>query len=273
MRKPYRIEAKADSNAELYIYEQIGEDWWTGEGITAKQMIEELKALGPVKHIDMYIDCAGGDVFQGWSIYTALRAMDADITAHVTGLCASMATIILLAADERIFYSGSMAMIHNPWTCAQGDYNDLKKASDMLEKMTSQFHEVYSERCGQKVEDVATAMDNETWFTAREAVDWGLGTLLDEEQKAVALVMEQKIADHCRKTPENVGIKDVTKRDAETILRQNGFSRNEAKAILSNQRDADEESQRDAEEKAKAEAEMMMEQELSDKLDEILKLF
>ena len=73
-----------DPATSITIYDQIGADWWTGEGTTAKRISGALRAIGD-KHVTVYINSPGGDVFEGLAIYNLLREHQAGVTVKVVG--------------------------------------------------------------------------------------------------------------------------------------------------------------------------------------------
>ncbi|MBB8286990.1 Clp protease ClpP, partial [Escherichia coli] len=81
----------------IYIYDEIG--FW---GVTAKQFVSELNALGDITHINLHINSPGGDVFEGIAIFNALKNQGATITVYVDGVAASMASVIAMAGDTVI---------------------------------------------------------------------------------------------------------------------------------------------------------------------------
>ncbi len=87
----FRMQASADNQVEIYIYDEIG--YW---GVTARQFVNDLKALGDVTHINLHINSPGGDVFDGIAIFNALKHHGASITVHIDGLAASMASVIAM---------------------------------------------------------------------------------------------------------------------------------------------------------------------------------
>jgi len=174
--------AKGDS-AEIYIYDMIG-SW----GVTAQSFVKDLKALGSVKHIDLHISSDGGDVFDGRAIYNNLVKHPATITAHVDGLAASIASLIMLAGDEVHMAEGSFVMIHNAWGFAMGDSNDMRKTADLLESVNNSIIDTYISKTGQSRDDIVSWMNEETWLTAQEALDLGFVTSIDEPLKMAAKV-------------------------------------------------------------------------------------
>jgi ATP-dependent Clp protease, protease subunit len=98
MNSWYSIEAKAGKTAKVVIYEQIGENWW-GEGVSAKQFVKDLDALD-VDYIDLHINSPGGNVFDGNTIYNALKRHNAEISVVIDGVAASMASLLPLPARQ-----------------------------------------------------------------------------------------------------------------------------------------------------------------------------
>ncbi|EOI1389896.1 ClpP-like prohead protease/major capsid protein fusion protein [Klebsiella oxytoca] len=93
----FRMKASANNEADIYIYDEIG--YW---GVTAKQFVNDLKALGDVSHINLHINSPGGDVFDGIAIFNALKHHGAAITVHIDGLAASMASVIAMVGNQCI---------------------------------------------------------------------------------------------------------------------------------------------------------------------------
>ena len=127
IQRPWKITAKAGGEIEILLYEMIGQDWWTGDGTTAKAFAEDLKGAGDVKKVHLRVNSPGGDVFDGIAIYNTLLSCGAIVTAQVDGLAASIASVIIMAASEISMGDNAMMMIHNPWTAVQGDSNDMRK--------------------------------------------------------------------------------------------------------------------------------------------------
>ena len=91
--------AEADDAATISVYDVIGQDWWTGEGVTAKRVAGALRAIGK-KPVTVNVNSPGGDMFEGLAIYNLLREHPAEVTVRVMGLAASAASIIAMACDR-----------------------------------------------------------------------------------------------------------------------------------------------------------------------------
>lgn len=95
----FRMQAGHQSDADIYIYDEIG--FW---GVTAKQFISDLNALGDITHINLHINSPGGDVFEGIAIFNALKTHGASITVYVDGVAASMASVIAMVANGAVIH-------------------------------------------------------------------------------------------------------------------------------------------------------------------------
>lgn len=173
MGKGYSLKMRAGSTeeADLFIYEDIGPSFFGG--VSAKQVADDLKALGPVKVINVRINSYGGEVFDGIAIYTQLKAHSARIVVHIDGVAASIASVIAMAGDEIRISEAAFVMIHNPAGVCFGEAADMRQMADMLEKVRGSVIDVYVERTGMTAEALIPLLDAETWFTAQEALDHG----------------------------------------------------------------------------------------------------
>src|SRR5690606_30844040 len=87
-----------DEERTIGIYDVIGQDFWTGEGVTAKRVAAALRSMG-AGPVTVYINSPGGDVFEGLAIYNLLREHKGEVTVKVMGLAASAAPVIEMAGD------------------------------------------------------------------------------------------------------------------------------------------------------------------------------
>ena len=152
----------------------IGQDFWTGEGTTAKSFAEDLKAAGDgIRKIHLRVNSPGGSVFDGLAIYNTLLSHGAKITASVDGLSASIASVITMAASEISMGDNAMMMIHNPSTVIGGDSNDMRKMADTMDKVKTSMITAYRRHSPKSSAEISTLMDDETWMTAEETVENG----------------------------------------------------------------------------------------------------
>ena len=193
-----KVFGRADGSAEVQIYDPIGENWY-GDGLTAKKFREDLKALGNVSAITVRINSPGGEVFDGFAIYNALKEHPATVTVHVDGLAASIASVIAMAGDHIYMGEGAMFMVHSPWTIAMGDSDNMRSVADMLDKIEVGLVDAYVSGTGQDRATVEAWMEGETWFTRDEAISAGLADEFEPaaEQSAAAHYMS-KIEASCQ---------------------------------------------------------------------------
>lgn len=184
----YRVINRA-GRGEIYLYGIIGADWF-GDGVTAKQFSEDMKALKGVKDIDLRINSEGGSVFDGKTMYSLLRDHGARITVHVDGLAASAASFIAMAGDEIRIAEGAFIMIHNARGGAYGEPEDIRRYADMVEQVNDTIVETYVKRTGRERDEIAAWMDAETWFAGPDAVKNGFADMLVENLKVAASVAD-----------------------------------------------------------------------------------
>lgn len=179
---------KDDANT-INIYSTVGE-YGDGSGMTAKIVSSVLrKADG--KDVVVNINSPGGDFFEGLAIHTLLSEYEGNVTVKVVGLAASAASVIAMAGDEIQIAEAGFLMIHNAWTVAIGNKNDMKEVGDMLAKFDDSMAGLYAKRTKKDEKEIRRMMNNETWIQGNEAVETGFahallnsdGVALDEEEK------------------------------------------------------------------------------------------
>lgn len=184
-RKWCEINAQSGAVAEVWIYEEIGTDFW-GEGLTAKKFVEDLAALD-VEHIALHINSPGGSVFDGQAIYNAIERHPATVTSYIDGLAASIASVIALAGDTVEMAQNALFMIHDPYGFAMGTSADMRQMAGVLDKVGETILGVYARKTDIDPGEIAAAMAAETWFTAAEAEAAGYVDSVAAPVKAAAL--------------------------------------------------------------------------------------
>lgn len=184
-KKFWNFKAK-DKGAELHLYGPISSTTWWGDEVTPAQFKADLDALGDVSEISVFINSDGGDVFAGQAINSMLKRHSATVTVYVDGLAASIASVIAMAGDKVIMPSNAMMMIHNPWSFAIGNSEDMRKMADDLDKIAESIVAAYREKTGLSDEEIKAIMDKETWLTAEEAVEKGFADEIEESKKIAA---------------------------------------------------------------------------------------
>jgi ATP-dependent Clp protease, protease subunit len=180
-----RAAANDDSDRTISIYDVIGYDYWTGDGVTAKRIAGALRGMGKGP-VTVNINSPGGDVFEGLAIYNLLREHDGEVNVKVLGLAASSASIIAMAGDTVQVARAGFLMIHNAWVMAVGNRNDLEELAATLKPFDDAMASIYAARTGDDQKAMAKLMDAETWIGGQTAVDEGFADSLlpsDEVEK------------------------------------------------------------------------------------------
>lgn len=166
----------------IRLYGVVGQ-WW--DDMDAKSVTNALIEAGD-EDVDIYISSYGGDLADGMAIYNALRRYRGETTAYIDAVAASSATVIMLGADRVVMPKSSMIMIHNPWNLSAGDYRDMAKAAEVLEKHRDAIVSIYQEKTGKDVETLQAMLDDETWMTAEEALAEGfIDEVIDAREEEV----------------------------------------------------------------------------------------
>ena len=179
-----------NSMATLKIYSDIEREqekavarfWGDVEGVSFSDIDAFCQSIPEDDNvIDIRLHCDGGSVTEGWAIYDRLRATGKEITATAEGNCASMATIVLMAApkERRRAYENAHLCIHNPWICgyALGEVvtaDDLQKAANDLRSEQERMVNLYVERCGCSREEAQALMDEDKFIDPARAKELGL---------------------------------------------------------------------------------------------------
>jgi ATP-dependent Clp endopeptidase proteolytic subunit ClpP len=235
MKTWFKIENKADK-AEVWIYEQIGEDFWSGGGTTAKSFQAELSKI-KASQIDLHINCPGGEVFDGITIYNLIKQHPANVTTYIDGLAASIASVIALAGNQVKMADNALFMIHNAWGMTAGDSKEMRKMADTLDKVNGSISMAYKDKTGMDDEKIAELMDAETWLSAQEAKNFGFVDEVTEELSMAAACSKFipiMAAAKFKHIPEELKAekRTVTPTDLERVLRDAGCSIKQAKGVL-----------------------------------------
>lgn len=168
------VQAASDSQDDrtISVYDVIGYDWWTGEGVTAKRVAAALRAMGSGP-VTVNVNSPGGDMFEGLAIYNLLREHEGEVTVKVLGLAASAASIIAMAGDTVQIARAGFFMVHNGWIIAQGNRHDMREYADWMEPFDAAMADIYAARTGLDADEVTRQMDGETWINGSSAIEQG----------------------------------------------------------------------------------------------------
>ena len=179
--KNFVIKNQTETTADIYIYGDIVSDaFWDNDvdPTGVQKLLDSLKG----KNLTLYINSNGGDVFSGTAIYNMLKRHDGRIKAHVDGLAASIASLILMAA---------YVMVHRPKCGTYGDSDDLIRYADLLEGIENNLIEAYKTHSNLSDEALKDYIYKETWFNGQDfKANFEKGVKLLESISAVACVSE-----------------------------------------------------------------------------------
>ena len=164
---------------EVSIHDEIGA--W---GISAKDFLTTLKSQPQNLPLNLSIHSPGGEVFDGWAIYNALKARTAPVNVKIEGLAASMASVIAMAGSTISMPRNAYLMIHNPMGVAIGEAADMRDLATLLDKLRDGIVNAYESRTGLPRDEIINLMDAETWMDGADALARGF---VDNNSDAVAL--------------------------------------------------------------------------------------
>ena len=235
-----------NGEATVYLYGDIG-GWF---GIDHLEWIKEFNAID-AKTIHLRVDSDGGDIFAARAMKTAIMQHSAKVIAHIDGIAASAASFVSMGADEIEIVNGGFLMVHNALSLLDvlGFFNandldalidDLRKERDRHDKINKSIADDYVKKSGADIDKVKGWMDDETWFTASEALENGLVDRVydgDPVEGKHDFSLFNNVPKELMRRSTGESIEDLKeepndKRKAEKALRKAGFSRNEALKIV-----------------------------------------
>jgi ATP-dependent Clp endopeptidase proteolytic subunit ClpP len=210
----------------MYLYDEIG--YW---GVSAQQFVKDLENVKS-KTIHLRINSPGGSVFDGTSMYNALKQHPANVIVHVDGLAASIASIIALAGNEVRMSENAFFMIHEPWSMVIGSSEEMRKEADLLDKVRGMIAGTYMKKSGKPEKEVLDLMAEETWMSAEEALSMGFIDAIDSEGAEEVALFDLSVFAKVPEKLQNIEVDDMTERELERILKDAGCSNRQAKTIL-----------------------------------------
>ena len=167
---------KADeSPVELMIYQDIGDDPFSeSDGFTAKDFQEALKDIPRTRALDIRINSAGGNVWEGLAIKTLIDEWPGRKTASIDGMAASVASWLPMSVDEVRAPRHAQMFIHDAWGMCMGNAADMSAQAAGLDKTSEQIAGIYQRKAGGTVAEWRDRMKANSIFTAEEANKLGL---------------------------------------------------------------------------------------------------
>lgn len=184
MPKRIKLRGPLISNNQQEAY-----DWFGMEAVSAKSISNALPDDG--SDIVLEVNSNGGLVTVGSDIYTMLKQYPGNVTAEVTGMAASAASVAIMGADKVVISPTAQMMIHKALLgFVSGNSDDLDKASNALKASDQGIVNAYVAKTGKSEDEIMELMRNETYMSAQKAVELGFADeiMTFEELDAVASI-------------------------------------------------------------------------------------
>lgn len=163
------------------LYGYVG-DWWDAN--EAQDLKNILNRNRNETNIALNVHSYGGYVTEGLAIMNQLKDHPAKVTAIVQGTAASMASVVLMAADVVKVHPSSKIMIHEAETAAQGRADDLEKDAEWIREINLEAAQIYQEKTGLPLEQIQKMMKDETWMNGAQAIELGFADEMIEFETA-----------------------------------------------------------------------------------------
>ena len=148
---------------------------------TAKDLSEKLlylESTGPGKEITFYMNTPGGSITAGMAVFDTMKLISSPVTIVVTGMAASMGSILLCAAAKgrRFIYPHGRVLIHQPLISGRfiGPATDINIQAQEMEKLRSELNQILADASGQPIDKISKESDRDFYLNAKEAVAYGL---------------------------------------------------------------------------------------------------
>lgn len=196
-QKFYQI-TTSGRTADINIYGDITGDaelinaWLDADtgAVSARGIVQEISDLD-VDTINVYINSYGGEVAEALAIYSALKRHSASVHTFCDGFACSAATIIFCAGDVRTMGSIALMMIHNCMSyLGYANSNEMRKAAEDNDKINQSSINAYMSVVNISEEEVRRMMDNATWLTAQECLEYGFATEVADQEDDDAEVQQ-----------------------------------------------------------------------------------
>lgn len=202
MSKWFQIKNLGSATGEIRLRGIIGysnkasDDWWgysEGQAGTVKEFEEELRELGDIATLNLYISSEGGIVSDGLAIHNILKRHTAKVIAHIDGYAFSIATVVAMAADEIRMPSNALLMIHNASTYGGGDYRDFEREAEGLKVHNAAIRRAYAAKSGRDEKEFIGLMDATTYMDGPTAKSLGLCDTITDEVALSNIVIHPRI--------------------------------------------------------------------------------
>jgi len=155
--------------------------WGAVTDETAKDLTEKLlylETIGPGKDITFYMNTPGGSITAGMAVYATIKLITSPVTVIVTGMAASMGSILLSAPKKgnRLLLPHARVLIHQPLISGRfiGPATDINIQAQEMEKLRAELSQILADASGQPIEKISKDSDRDFYLNAKEAIAYGL---------------------------------------------------------------------------------------------------
>jgi ATP-dependent Clp protease protease subunit len=175
------IQRKFLETRRIFLWGAVTDE--TGKDICEKLLY--LEADAPGKDITFYINTPGGSITAGMAIYDTIKLLSSPVTIVVTGMAASMGSVLLCAAPKgrRLVYPHARVLIHQPLIAGRfiGPATDINIQAKEMEKLRDELNQILATASGQPFEKIAKDTDRDFYLNAKEAIEYGLADEIVEK--------------------------------------------------------------------------------------------
>jgi ATP-dependent Clp protease protease subunit len=162
--------------------------WGAVTDQSAKDLTEKLlylEAVAPGQPITFYMNTPGGSITAGMAVYDTIKLISSPVTVVVTGMAASMGSILLSSAKKgnRYIYPHARVLIHQPLITGRmvGPASDINIQAKEMEKLRTELNQILATASGQPYDKVAKDSDRDFYLNAEEAIAYGLADHIVEK--------------------------------------------------------------------------------------------
>jgi ATP-dependent Clp protease, protease subunit len=135
-----------------------------------------LESDDPDKDVSIYVNCPGGSLYAGLAVYDTMQFIKPDVQTICVGVAMSMGSLLLAGGTKgkRMALPNSRILIHQPSSGFEGQATDIEIHAREVLAVRQRVDEIYAKHTGQPLEQVHTDMERDRFFTAEQAVEYGL---------------------------------------------------------------------------------------------------
>lgn len=183
--EPYILEERTLNCAPMSVFSRLLYDKiiFLGTGvnddvanIVNAQLLYLNSIMDKEEDVKLFLNTPGGDVISGLAIYDVMNFIDPDVSTYCMGMCASMGSILVSsgAKGKRYILPNGEVMIHQVSGQSAGQFSDMEIAVKHAGRIQERLYTILAENTGKSIDQIWKDADRDNWFTAQEAVDYGL---------------------------------------------------------------------------------------------------